>query len=41
MDAAVTSLEGKIAEVQADVRDKAKKTQINLPGQSLKLQPII
>ena len=29
MDAAVTSLEGKVAEVQADVRDKAEKFWLN------------
>jgi hypothetical protein len=33
MDAAVTSLEGKIAEVQADVRDKAKKILADLRKQ--------
>jgi hypothetical protein len=30
MDAAVTSLEGKVAEVQADVRDKAEKILVEL-----------
>jgi hypothetical protein len=33
MDAAVTSLEGKVAEVQADVRDKAKKILADLRKQ--------
>src|SRR6476661_2319120 len=33
MDAAVTSLEGKVAEVQADVRDKAEKILAELRKQ--------
>jgi hypothetical protein len=33
MDAAVTSLEGKAAEVQADVRDKAEKVLVELRKQ--------
>jgi hypothetical protein len=33
MDAAVTSLEGKVAEVQADVRDKAEKILADLRKQ--------
>ena len=33
MDAAVTSLEGKVAEVQADVRDKAEKVLAELRKQ--------